>query len=277
VLHAQLGVITGAGNTHDDLGNWQLWRNGAWLVRESAAYYVMFTGQGGTGSVFAREEVAHNIMLVGGRGLAHESGRGGPVVRRLESRAEYTYVDADLTGGYRVNDPFNPQRDNPAAQHVERELLFLRGLETLIIVDRVQATAPTTFLAHFETMPTVEDATHVSAVNGDQAVRLTTLAPATATYRVVDEGGLGQFRLEVDNTATGLTHWVHVVQARDAAAGNVNATLAETATELTVSLGGTTVVFNKGMTSSGGTVNGQPLRAEVQAVTLTESGPVWSP
>jgi hypothetical protein len=153
----------------------------------------------------------------------------------------------------------------------------LRSLETLVILDRLQTTAPSTFLAHFETMPVVEDATHVSAVNGDQAVRLTTLSPAGASYRVVDEGSLGQWRLEVDSAATGLIYHLHVVQARDAVAPALSPTLNETATQLTVTLGGTTVVFEKGMTSSGGTVNSVPLRADVQPVTLTDSGPVWGP
>jgi len=277
VFHAQLGTLSGTGSEHLDLGNWQLWRNGAWLSRESAAYYVMYVGQGGVGSVFAREAVAHNVVLVNGRGLAHEDGRGAPVVRRLESNAQWTYADADLTGGYRNSDVYNPARDNPAAQHVERELLFLRSLETLIILDRLQTTAPSTFLAHFEQPPVIEDATHVAAVNSDQAVRLTTLLPAGATYRVFDEGSLGQHRLEVDTASTGLVYFLHVVQARDATAANLNATLTETAAQLTVALGGTTVVFEKGATSSGGTVNGTPLRADVQPVQLGDNGPVWGP
>ncbi len=277
VFHAQLGTLSGTSFEHDDLGNWQLWRGGAWLSRESAAYYVMYVGQGGVGSVFAREAVAHNVVLVNGRGLAQEEGRGKPVVRRLESNARWTYADADLTGGYRNYDMYNPQRDNPAAQHVERELLFLRSLETLVILDRLQTTAPSTFLAHFETAPVLEDATHVTAVNGDQAVRLTTLSPAGATYRVVDEGSLGQHRLEVDTTATGVVYFLHVVQARGAAGSNLAASLTESATQLTVSLGPTTVVFEKGATSSGGTVDGTALRADVQAVQLTHSGPSWAP
>ncbi|MBL8953229.1 MAG: heparinase II/III family protein [Myxococcaceae bacterium] len=275
VFQAQLGVLSGNGFEHEDLGNWQLWRNGVWLSRESAAYYVMYVGQGGMGSQFARHAIGHNVLLVNGRGLAHEEGRGAPVVRRLESNPQWVYADADLTGGYRVTDMYNPQRDNPAAQHVERELLFLRGLETLVILDRVQTTAPSTFLAHFETAPVLEDATHVSAVNADQAVRLTTLLPAGATYRVVNEGSLGQHRLEVDTAATGLVYFLHVVQARDASGANHATALSESATQLTVTVGGTTVVFEKGLTSSGGTVNGVPLRADVQPVQLGDNGPVW--
>jgi hypothetical protein len=61
---------------------------------------------------------------------------------------------------------------------------------------------------HFETSPTVDSA-GVLSVNGDQALRVTTLLPTSPNYRVVNEGvsagKAGQYRLEIDTSGAALS------------------------------------------------------------------------
>ncbi len=298
-FHWQLGDYSsaGVGHSHYDFGNFQIWRGGRWLSRESVGYSDTYTDFGGTGSVDSESTVAHNTLLVNGRGFADPSDKGvdgPPLVRRLESQTDYAYADVDLTKAYRNSDPNHTDRDNASAAHVERELVFLRGLETTVILDRVASNAVSgktaeavtkTFLAHFEKAPVVEDPNHITYTSGAQALRLTVLVPAAPTTRVIDEKSAkqsvnGQFRLEVVTSGAAQSYFLTVLQAKDAAAPALAPTVAEDATSFTVTLDGThSVVFAKGATSSAGsvTINGvaKSLRADVQAIKVTDSGPIW--
>ena len=155
-----------------------------------------------------------------------------------------------------------------------------------------------TFVIHFETNPTLEDAAHLTATNGAQALRLTTLVPAAPTRRVINEqscsgcsAGVGQYRVELDTSGNAQRYFLNALQGRDATAGNIVASVVDSAPSspatgtFTVTLqpsvgAATTVVFNKGQTSSGGTVNlagagVTALRTGVQTISYTDSGPVW--
>ncbi|MDB5212874.1 MAG: family peptidase [Myxococcaceae bacterium] len=298
-FHWQMGdyATAGVGHTHKDFGNWQIWRGGRWLSRESTGYSDTYTDFGGTGSVDSDATVAHNTVLVNGQGFADPSDMGvdGPtVVRRLESQADYAYADVDLTKSYRNSDMNHPDRDNPAVSHVEREFVFLRGLETTVILDRVASNAvggktaeavTKSFLAHFEKAPVVEDPNHVTYTSDAQALRLTVLVPAAPTTRVIDEKSAkgssnGQFRLEVVTSGAAQSYFLTVLQAKDAGAPALAPTVADDGTNFTVTLDGThSVVFAKGPTSSAGsvTINGaaKNFRADVQPIKVTDSGPVW--
>ena len=295
VAHLQLGYPNDDhAHTHYDYGNWQMWRGGRWLSRETTGYAHTLAGYGGA-TAEARDTVAHNGILVGGRGLATAPVNGPPVVKRVESRPEYTYGATDLTASYRNNEVqwARPERDNAAVSHVEREFLFIRPLETMVVFDRVEsatASATKTFLAHFEQQPRVDGANAYLGVNGDQALRVTTLVPSAPVYRVITEGGIvGQYRLEVETSGQTLSYFLHVLQARDSSGQNVTAQVSETAAQYIVTLqhptrGHARVVFNKGQATNGGgfaysasappsSVN--PLLDRVQAIQVTNSGPAW--
>jgi hypothetical protein len=233
-------------------------------------------------------------------------------VRRLDSQPGYVYADVDMTAQY-LWPSGETQYNTGAVGHVERELLFLRDLETTLVFDRVTtgnvtvgsdkglsaANEVNTFVIHFETNPTLEDPTHLTATNGSQALRVTTLVPsAPVARRVINEqscggcsAGVGQYRVELDTSGAAQRYFLNVLQGRDATGSNLVATVVDsvptdpTTGTFTVTLqpsagAATTVVFNKGQTSSGGTVNlagagAVALRTGVQSISYTDNGPAW--
>src|SRR6202040_1448064 len=106
------------------------------------------------------------------------------IVRRMESQPTYDYIDADISGTYTNNicDSGRPERENPYAQHVEREFIFFRDVEVLLILDRLQgdtASRSKTFVSHCETSPSSSDASHYTCVDGTQKASYSVLLPAT--------------------------------------------------------------------------------------------------
>jgi N-acetylneuraminic acid mutarotase len=318
VMHLQMGLPVGGGHFHFDFGNWQLWRGGYWLSRETTSYSEAFTGYNGTGTAGTSEMIMHNGVLINpdsqgctpgvtcyGNGWSFES-NAAPIVRRLESQPSYTYVDADLTLAARNNivAAGKALRDNPAAGHVEREYIFVRSLETLVILDRLQSltvgsasaeSIKKTFLYHCEVSPILVDSTHSGCINGSQAAWVTTLVPSSPTRAVVNEAGTGdthgQFRVEINDSGSAQSYFLHVVEAGASAGPTVTASVADsnpvdvTTGTFTLTLhpaagSDTTIVFNKGLTSSGGTINvagagGNNLSPSVESISYTDAGPLW--
>ncbi len=287
VFNLQLDHTEDEGHKHNDAGSWQLWRAGRWLSRETTGYAQNITGYGGV-SVDANDAAAHNTLLVGGRGPAPGYIQGPSNVFRLESQPTHFFAAVDLTPAYRAT---HQALDNPAVAHVEREFLFLRSFETLVVFDRIESTTAATaktFLARFETSPAIDAAGRVvTAVNGPQAVRITTLVPANPTYRpVVNEGGaIGQFRLEVETSGATQSYFLHVVQAKGASDANLVAAVSDNGSAFTVTLthpsrGTAVVALQKGRVSSGGsvTVGGQSfaLTSSVGTAVVTDQGVSWS-
>ena len=282
----QLGATADEGHPHNDVGSWQIWRSGRWLSRETTGYaqnIVGFTG----GQVDTNNAVAHNSLFVGNQGPADSWRVGQSTVRRLESQPAYSYVNVDLSPLYRAT---RVEVDNPNAAHVEREFIFLRSLETLVVFDRIESTAaPTskTFLAHFETSPSVDQANHVvTAVNGTQALRVTTLVPPNPTYRpIVNESGeVGQFRLEVQTAGTAQSYFLNVLQAKGATDANVAASVVDGGSSYTLtlthpSLGSAVITLQKGRVSAGGTITiagvTTGLATGVQSMAVTDAGVAW--
>ena len=282
----QLGVTEDEGHQHNDAGTWQLWRAGRWLSRETTGYAQDIIGVGG-GQVVANNAAAHNSLFVNGRGPAAGYRVGQTQLRRLESRPAYSFASVDLTPIYRAT---HPALDNPAVVHVERDFVFIRALETLVIFDRVASTSaatPKIFLAHFETSPAVDVAARVvTAVNGAQAVRVQTLLPAAPTLRpIVNEGGaVGQYRLEVETSGSAQSYLLHVLQAKGAADAAVTASVVDQGASYALTIthptfGTVTLVLAKGQQSAGGsiTIGGSTtaLTSGVQSVTVTDAGVAW--
>src|SRR5204862_3776242 len=107
------------------------------------------------------------------------------------------------------------------------------------------ASVAKTFLLHFPNAPTVTGNT-VLGVNGNQALRLTTLTPAgqtAPTYKVVDErtGTLVndtdyQYRLEETTQGQAQSYLINVLQARDANGADLAITMTEDARGFTITL-----------------------------------------
>ncbi|HVY46804.1 MAG TPA: hypothetical protein VHB21_13045, partial [Minicystis sp.] len=299
-LNLQLGRPGRVGHAHIDAGNFQLWRGGRWLTRETTGYADAIVGYGGA-SVMTDNFAAHNVLAFEGHGLATGSDiEGSPAVVRLETQPAYSYAVVDLSKAFRAHDDGHPERDTPWAQSAVREFLFVRPLDTLVVFDRMTSQAANgtaasdvvkTAFVHFEVAPQIVDAQHVLVESGDQALALTTLVPNAPHYNVTDEGGaVGQHRLEIETSGQATSYLLDVLQARDANGQDVAASVSDDGDHYTVTLahptnGTAVVVLQKGAASAGGSfgyaANGAPtmapLRGDVQAIHVGVDGPYWSP
>lgn len=230
--------------------------------------------------VFTNDQTVHNGILMNGQGLALNMSVPNATVYRLQSATNYSYADMDDTGLYRDSGAsYYTWRDNPSAGHVEREFVFVRPLETMVILDRLVSSAVSgtgysltaaqiekTFLAHCEVKWTLEDSTHETCANGNQVLRDTTLEPTNFTQQIVNESSCpnaqsacntdGQYRLELTASGAAQQYFLNILQARDRAAANLTASVVDsnaddpTSGTFTVTLhpssgSDTTVVFNK--------------------------------
>jgi len=282
----QLGDAHGnsIGHQHGDYGTFQIWRNGRFISRETVVYagssrdYLV--GYNGSGSVDGAGPLGHNTVLIDGAVPGPQYSNRRATVERLESHPEYTFAVVDLVP--------------PATQMQEwrREFVFLRDIETTVILDRLQtasATATKTFINHCETDPVGSGNDSRTCVVGNQSLVMTTLLPAQRTYREVDEGSnvRHQYRIEVDTTpGASQSYILTVLQAKDAAAPSLTPTVSDsnpgsfTDGTITVTLdGANSVVFRKGtgsidgsITASGTTYNP---RNTVQQMNVTLEGPQW--
>lgn len=303
-LNVQVSSPVGVGHTHLDEGSFQMWRHGRWVARETVGYAQDIASYAGGPGRDCRETVGHNGLLYDGRGtIDWQDSR--PETLRLESTEDYFYIAMDLTGAYTIRaDQAHREEEiangqtlgNPGAGRTIREMIFVRPLETLVIFDRMEASgdAPSevvkTFLVHFENMPTADGDAYVG-VTGDQALRVTTVVPATTTRRIVNEGGdIGQYRAEIETSGAAQSHFLHVLQARDASGADVAITLDEdgdvyTLTLVHPALGTAAVELVRGTLSTGGafgfatsgTPSTTPLRAGVQTITIDYDGVRWNP
>jgi hypothetical protein len=295
-LFLQMGQTFGVGHTHLDVGNFQWFRGGSYLIRETPSYYTTVAGYNSVGTVDVTSGYAHNIPLIGGlSGSVDSCTDSNAIVRRMEIQPAYAYIDADTSGTYTNNicDPGRPERENLYAQHVEREFIFFRDIEVLLILDRLQADSASrskTFVSHCETSPVSIDGTHYTCVDGSQQASYSVLLPATPALTVVNEAANGatcassecQYRLEVnDNSPIGTqSYFLVAIQGLNAGGTALTPTVQDNGTSWAVTLDANhSVTLNKGMVSVGGsvTVSGATtnLRADAQTMTITDDGPVW--
>jgi hypothetical protein len=337
-LHIQLGTPGGVQHRHRDAGNFQFWRKGRWITRESVGYSKPLAAFGGNGTVDTEHHVAHNGLLFQGRTTGRWVGTGPivipagddrgdqpdglPEVVRVQHHPDFGYVATDFSRSYRNT---NGRRvDWPYADKAVREFLFVRRFNALVILDRMRTSSDSqlpfymtanwintiegtgtpdplavhvpapnvvrTFLMHFETPPTLS-ANRASAVVGEQVADLITLLPASATYRVINEDVAGaelygQHRLELDSSGTTESYFLNVVHGRDVGTTALAANLTDNGASWTLTLtdpqqGTASIVLQKGMASSGGSVafgaaTPVALNPGVQGIQVTNDGPVWA-
>jgi hypothetical protein len=295
-LFLQMGEIFGAGHLHFDVGSFQWFKNGSYLIRETPTYGTTVAGYNSVGTIGGNSGFGHNVPLIGGvSGVTAGCMDSNAVVRRLETQPAYAYIDADISGAYTNNKCAgnHPERENLFARHVEREFLFFREIEVLLILDRMKADSATrtkTFTSHCETSPISIDASHYKCVNGNLQASYSVLLPAHPALTVVNESANGatcevgacQYRLEInDNNPIGAQSYsLVVIQGLSASGTPMNPAVQDLGSSWTVTLDGNhSVTLSKGMISSGGsvTINGTttPLRTDAQRMTITDDGPVW--
>jgi hypothetical protein len=292
----------GTGHYHQDAGTFQASRKGVNIIRETPAYGETVAGYGSVGTVDAATGFAHNIPLIGGQASINLFGAcadGPGVVKRLETQPGYAFAVTDLTLTYQNNvcDSGHPERENPYAVIVVREYHYFRGINVLVILDRLQtdtAARSTTFVSHCETSPTVAGAT-VACIDGAQEAFYTALAPSAPTISLVAENANSataenwQYRIEANNANPGnvVSYNIYTIQLGDAAGftaltpGIVDSAPGTPASgTFTITIDGNdSLVVNKGTVSSGGTIKAAgvttTLSTIVHAMTITSSGPVW--
>lgn len=296
-VHFQLVSPPSLGHEHVDTGNWQMWRKGRWLALEASGRAVSgfnIPGYGDNGTTDIAESLAHNVVLFAGKGHA-SSGTGVATLRRLETNTNYFYAVADLTPAYHSTLD-DARYGNPAVGHEEREFIFVRPLEALVILDRMQSSGSNTrkgFIVHAQAPFQPSGTGSYVATNGDQALRLTTVLPASPTYRTIDETSDTlpyPHRIEVETSGTGIQYFLHVAQARDASGPDLSVTLSESteAYDLTIehpTRGCSRIMIQKGLSSTGGqfgyaatcgAVTTAALTPDVERLDITEDGPVWA-
>ena len=156
LISIQLGQINRRlASLHADSGTFQIYSGDQQLAVEHTGYYATFPD--GTSP---EEALAHNGIVYNGVGELGNSWyqTGMPQVIRLESTDTYTYAAVDLTNAYSSQ---NSQMNNPYAGHTVREFIFIRPLQTLFIVDRLESSSAgvtMSFLLHTPRSPTIVDA-----------------------------------------------------------------------------------------------------------------------
>jgi hypothetical protein len=206
-LHMQLGTPGGVQHRHRDAGNFQFWRKGRWITRESVGYSKRLAGFGGSGSVDTEHHVAHNGLLFQGRTTGRWIGEGPhvippgqprednpdslPEVVRLQHHAQFGYVATDYSRAYRNTD--GRRVDWPYADKAVREFLFLRRFDALLILDRLRGSSDSQLPFYF-TPNWISDQEGGGAdplavhINGDAVVRTFLMhfetAPAASGNRV---------------------------------------------------------------------------------------------
>jgi hypothetical protein len=330
VAHLELMTASEVGHYHPWPGSWQMWRGGRWLSRETMGYAETFTGYNNTGTIDSQQSATMNGILVnptnqgctagstcqgdGGLYTLQNVASGGadnapntpyinPQLLRMESQPGYTYAAVDISGayyhgGYGASFGYQSWGNNPAVQTVQREFVWVRDLETLVIFDRIltlpvngvpAANMVRTFLAHCEYNWRLIDSNHANCVDGKQELALTTLLPATPNppYVVTNEESAGdpynngQYRLEVNDTpGTAQSYFAHVLQGMAVSGTALKPTITDNGASYTIRLDSNhSITFVKGATSSGGsiTLHGitTNLTTGVEPISVTTAGPVW--
>ena len=290
------GQSWGSGHNHNDAGTFQVFRKGIPIIRETMGYVETVAGYNGVGTIDTLTGFAHNIPVIGGQAsLNCQCQSDGPgIVRRLETQPGYSYAVTDLTLTYQNNvlDLGHPERENPFVRGVVRELFYFRGINTLLVVDRLQtdiASRSTTFVSHCETNPTVVSAT-IACIDGTQEAFYKALLPAAPTIAIVAENANAasaanwQWRIEANNAnpSATLSYNIYTIQLGDTAGFTpLSSSIVDNGAMWTITLDSSnSVVVNKGATSTGGTITAagstRLLSLTVEGMTIADSGPVWA-
>jgi hypothetical protein len=274
VVHLDLKDGPGNGHENADWGSWQIWRAGRFVSRESPSYGDMIAGWHGVGTVSGDHAFAHNSLLVNGLSAHNdEFSEGAAVVSRLQSAPGFAFAATDLSALCNMTGWVRWARD----------FVWVRGLTTLVVLDRVQSSAADAVksqLVHSETSPVINGVV-ATLTNGTQQLVVTPLVPANPTVGVINEGGVGQYRIEIDTSpGTAQSYILTVHQAKAAADAALAPSVVDNGTHWTVTLNASVSIrLDKGMTSAGGsiTIDGvtTSFRSDVQAISVTDAGPVW--
>ena len=268
VVLLQLGICESPGHGHRDPGSFQVFRNG-WLSKEATGYRD--DPSTGTG-VFMPDH--HNCLLIDGKGPVDASKAvGQPNVLRLQSHADFAYAAVDLTPAYRVRpeEISEAHPDNPEAVKVQREFVFIRALETLVILDRIETLSPTTerkWLLHGRESLEVQSKLRVRSLLPVDAVQSAVVVNPELDTNSPYRG----WRLEVvDSSGVFLS----VLQCREPGAADLAIDFWQSSDWFYLELSGVAVSFAK-RDDIAGNYGGTPFRQDVQPMVADQTGVRWS-
>ena len=287
-----LGQGTGNGHWHKDAGSFQVERGDKQLAPEHTGYGD--TWADGTAN---DATASHNGITYNGVGLANayqDGPRGSSPCRvptlmsmpRLTCPTPIEPTPRTIRTGMTIRMKAI-RSGNSSSSSPWRRCSSMDRLES------TSASVTKSFLLHTPQNPTIVDGNHVTMVNGDQELWLTTLNSGYS-YNVVHEGNNGgdacdMYRLQ-DSTSGSLDDvMLHAIQVGPANGSAVNVSIASqdantwTITFTSPTSGTAKLVLNKGTFSLGGsfgyaasgTPQVTPLTDTVQSLTVTEDGPVW--
>ncbi len=268
VILLQLGTCDSPGHGHRDPGSFQIFKNG-WLSKEATGYRDdPSTGSG----VYLPDH--HNCLLVDGKGpVGASKAVGQPIVLRLQSHADFAYAAVDLTPIYRVRpeEVSEAHPDNPEAVKVQREFVFIRALETLVILDRIETMNPNTerkWLLHGRESLEVQSKLRVRSLLPVDAVQSAVVVnPELATnspYR--------GWRLEVTDSS-GV--FLSVLQCREPGTADLEIAFSENSMFWRVALGSVVIGFSK-QNDVSGYFEETTFREDVQPMVADQTGVRWS-
>ncbi len=288
----QLGEGTSASHFQDNWGSFQINSDGEQLAVAHTGYDVGFAD--GSNS---EETSAFNGILYNENGQMEPGyNLGAPQILAVESTPIFSYAAVNLTNTYQSAFPADSPSNTDAGSTV-REFLYIKPLNTLFIIDRLQSTSASdteSFLLHTPGVAQIVNANNVTFTNGGQELFMATL-PTTSShsYSVVDEGdasAVGDIQRLQDNfTGSADNVLLHALTMGAAGSDPVSVAITgQTSTTWTITftsatLGTATLVLNQGIFSLGGSfgyaASGtpvlSPLTSAVQTIAVSNSGVTW--
>jgi len=305
------------GHWHADAGSFSIWRNGQWLSVLDPAYNSTVDGYNDSGQTDAREGPAQNTVYYEYIGPAFNYTYGPYVnIVRAQSDPNFAYMAADISGPMHANPSQDtPGRDdNPYAGQTIREYLFIKPLETLVILDRMQAVwnpqagdthtqlAPSAVVrgitVHCPVNPTLSGTNMICTPGGSQTLETNVIYPTSGvtTRKITEAGpdfGTQKYRLEAEISGAAQMYMVTSMQARGSAASSLTLSASLSGSTITVNLvhptlGCAQIQYTTGQTSTGGLFGytsgsgcsaptaSQALLSSVQGITVNTAGVTWA-
>ncbi|OJJ15512.1 hypothetical protein BKI52_37125 [marine bacterium AO1-C] len=274
------------GHAHLDAGSFQIWRKGRTVLPEAAG-----RGKGSTLGKIPNYEnnddanvdlsIAHNVMLFGGEGQAIQMNESK--LLRLQSDSLFFYTTVDLTGNYKSQND-NIRYYNEHVSSFIRETIFVKSLDAFIVFDGVQSTHGNdprkTWITRLMGTPQRNGKTH-SATHFGQTVNVTTLLPENPQVTVISEDTYSEYfqymhRIQIESAKEEKEYFLHVIQAKDEGAADLDIRFTETDEEIIVYLqhpekGYATVLLKKDQAKGGSAFAFAPNNAPEQLQTLPDS------
>ena len=163
----QLSEGSNASHIEANQGSFQINSGNEQLAVEHAGYSDVFADGSLSGYTNAANGIVYNNL---GQTLPGTQ-LGFPQVLAIESTSTFSYAAVDLTNTYVLSPDVNPNdgTTNPYQARTVREFLFIKPLNTLFVIDRLESTSSSvtqSFLLHTPQNPTIVDANHVTLTSG---------------------------------------------------------------------------------------------------------------